>query len=527
MAHDPREAMKQSANLANLPTQLTYEARLAVCGEGPKASEWDDKPHRLVYDLCREIEALAVSVPPTAWWNEAIEAAAEILDAAAQDWNRIRDPGMANNARSYAKKIRALRREAPGPTGVAAEAGLTPEQIFIINDMIHAWIDENKIGEFREAFRNDCKRLLKTAVAPSSPDAEGGGIRRKNYAHEPMKVVAALRKGHPYLGPDAVDIAAADLIEQLLNEKSAAANDYYAVQAALRPHMTSITELMAAMSSIWPLIKSPIVVESNDSIEAQPRNDSMAAQWTYDPEAEAYYFAPMQAAPGPYRQQRHVDAIIDIAADGTLAGVELIDNMPPPPVNTPHSGLPASASGMETVTGLDWKLSDDAKASIDEIEINRRNAHLNTSNIMAGASSHDVGGGRSATLKSAGVEENGIVEARLREHLRTFDTRGTILTRSCKVFTITCETDEIANRVADQLRDAPLSPTGGDGTSTERRLVAQTNGEALLTDGEIEHVEAAFVAFMPTSDIDTEISAAILKKLRATKSSSPDIDGGR
>lgn len=44
------------------------------------------------------------------------ERCAQILDEAAQDWNRIRDPGMANNARSYAKKIRAAirsnRREA-------------------------------------------------------------------------------------------------------------------------------------------------------------------------------------------------------------------------------------------------------------------------------------------------------------------------------------------------------------------------------------------------------------------------------
>lgn len=42
--------------------------------------------------------------------EEALEAererCAKILDDAAQDWNRIRDPGMANNARSYARKIR-------------------------------------------------------------------------------------------------------------------------------------------------------------------------------------------------------------------------------------------------------------------------------------------------------------------------------------------------------------------------------------------------------------------------------------
>ncbi len=43
----------------------------------------------------------------------------------------------------------------------------------------------------------------------------------------------------------------------------------------------------------------------------------------------AYYFAP-KVRPKPYRQ-RMVRAIIDIAEDGTLAGVELIDDMPPPP----------------------------------------------------------------------------------------------------------------------------------------------------------------------------------------------------
>ena len=42
------------------PTQLTYEARLAIDGEGPRAYDWFEKPHRIVYDLCREIEKRAV-----------------------------------------------------------------------------------------------------------------------------------------------------------------------------------------------------------------------------------------------------------------------------------------------------------------------------------------------------------------------------------------------------------------------------------------------------------------------------------
>lgn len=41
---------------------------------------------------------------------------------------------------------------------------LTPEQIFLINDMIHAWIEPEKKGEFRAAFRLDCKRLLATTL---------------------------------------------------------------------------------------------------------------------------------------------------------------------------------------------------------------------------------------------------------------------------------------------------------------------------------------------------------------------------
>lgn len=61
-----------------------------------------------------------------------------------------------------------------------------------------------------------------------------------------------------------------------------------------------------------------------------------AAFWTHDDEAakdgeHLYYFAPINRAPSPYKTQRHVRATIDIASDGTLAGVELIDDMPPPP----------------------------------------------------------------------------------------------------------------------------------------------------------------------------------------------------
>lgn len=59
------------------------------------------------------------------------------------------------------------------------------------------------------------------------------------------------------------------------------------------------------------------------------------AYWTYDPEAHAYYFAPRYRTKPPYLRQIHVEAILDVASDGTLAGVEIIDvKAPLPPL--PH-----------------------------------------------------------------------------------------------------------------------------------------------------------------------------------------------
>jgi hypothetical protein len=38
--------------------ELTEPYRLAVEGIGPLAYDWEDKPHRLVFDLCAELEYL-------------------------------------------------------------------------------------------------------------------------------------------------------------------------------------------------------------------------------------------------------------------------------------------------------------------------------------------------------------------------------------------------------------------------------------------------------------------------------------
>jgi hypothetical protein len=60
------------------------------------------------------------------------------------------------------------------------------------------------------------------------------------------------------------------------------------------------------------------------------------AYFTYDPAlGGAYYFAPQNRRAPPYLEQREVTAILDIAADGSLAGVELvIGDLPPAPLGT-------------------------------------------------------------------------------------------------------------------------------------------------------------------------------------------------
>lgn len=56
------------------------------------------------------------------------------------------------------------------------------------------------------------------------------------------------------------------------------------------------------------------------------------AYFTFDKEAHAYYFAPKKRKKPPYTEQQYVTAVLDIADDGTLAGIELVmERLPPPP----------------------------------------------------------------------------------------------------------------------------------------------------------------------------------------------------
>lgn len=53
------ETLQKDAGLPHLPTQETYQFRMAVSDEGPLAYQWSDKPHRLLYDACSIIESEA------------------------------------------------------------------------------------------------------------------------------------------------------------------------------------------------------------------------------------------------------------------------------------------------------------------------------------------------------------------------------------------------------------------------------------------------------------------------------------
>ena len=38
--------------------RLIDDCKQGVSGDGPLAAEWKDKPHRLVYDLCRALDLM-------------------------------------------------------------------------------------------------------------------------------------------------------------------------------------------------------------------------------------------------------------------------------------------------------------------------------------------------------------------------------------------------------------------------------------------------------------------------------------
>ena len=78
--------LQMRAQIPHIPTDLTYECRMAIEGDGPRSGDWADKPHRLVFDLCREIEHLRLSLSEAraTGRREGLSEAANIADEHAE-----------------------------------------------------------------------------------------------------------------------------------------------------------------------------------------------------------------------------------------------------------------------------------------------------------------------------------------------------------------------------------------------------------------------------------------------------------
>ena len=81
-----KEKLKTDAGLQYLPTDLTYELRMAVTGHQKDeflswGYQWEDKPHRLVYAACCEAEAQADTITRLTAENKKLKAALNSIAA--------------------------------------------------------------------------------------------------------------------------------------------------------------------------------------------------------------------------------------------------------------------------------------------------------------------------------------------------------------------------------------------------------------------------------------------------------------
>lgn len=68
---------------AATPDRLeTQDYRIAIGGDGPLAYTWSDKPHRLVYDLAKEVDSL----------RDQVAAVEEVCDRMVLDWHYTGEP---------------------------------------------------------------------------------------------------------------------------------------------------------------------------------------------------------------------------------------------------------------------------------------------------------------------------------------------------------------------------------------------------------------------------------------------------
>jgi hypothetical protein len=109
-----KEKFKIDAGLQYLPTDLTYELRMAVTGHQKDeflswGYHWEDKPHRLVYAACREVEAQAVTITRLTEENERLRAALQMFACDCAVHERCAVP---DNCRNFqARRTQETRHE--------------------------------------------------------------------------------------------------------------------------------------------------------------------------------------------------------------------------------------------------------------------------------------------------------------------------------------------------------------------------------------------------------------------------------
>lgn len=77
------------------------------------------------------------------------------------------------------------------------------------------------------------------------------------------------------------------------------------------------------------------------------------AIWTYDNDSHggAWYVRIEPRTKPPYRRQIHVEAIIDVAEDGTMAGIEIIDHRAPRPMQLGAAPTPSTLPELDAEMG--------------------------------------------------------------------------------------------------------------------------------------------------------------------------------
>lgn len=119
--------------------------------------------------------------------------------------------------------------------------------------------------------------------------------------------------------------------------------------------------LSAVPAPVSENMENCVALTGADESAVPQRLPRSPAFWTHDEKfahehgEHLYYFAPLARALPPYREQRHVNAIVDIAADGTLAGVELISNMPPPPATKAVEEIPSLEAAPSQRGSPEWR----------------------------------------------------------------------------------------------------------------------------------------------------------------------------